>query len=342
MDVRAWVARGLEGGGAGGSWAAHASRAWGAIARVERPLRWREGAAVVVVGGSTLGGSGKTPLAVACAEELRRAGANVVLVGHGYGASPGRARFVSERDDVRSVGDEALVCARRLAPLGVPVVVSRARQESLDFALRSADVAVVDGPCQTVPRRATLSLLAVDAEAPWGAGDCPPRGDLRAPVETLVAAVDRIVMIGGEGRGLPTALPIPVDHAAVLSRGAWASESKPILLGWEELGPLRLGLWTAIARPQRVLRTLERHGITPRRTVFGGDHYPTEALPGRRAVNRLPSLDLWLTTAKCASHLGPDPRALAPLISGERASVAVLDHALCLGSALKERLRRVC
>jgi tetraacyldisaccharide-1-P 4'-kinase len=131
-----------------------------------------------------------------------------------------------------------------------------------------------------------------------------------------------------------------------LSRGAWVSESEPILLGWDELGPLRLGLWTAIARPERVLRALERHGIVPRRTVFGGDHYPTKALQGRRAVSRLRSLDLWLTTAKCASHLVRAPTVLAPpicgAICGETASVAVLDHALCLGSALKERLQRVC
>jgi tetraacyldisaccharide 4'-kinase len=321
-QIREWIARSLEGGRLDGPCAEYASRAWEAIARVERPLRWRDGARVVVVGGSTLGGSGKTPLAVACAEELRHAGANVALVGHGYGASPAGARIVSERDDVRSVGDEALACARRLARFGVPVVVSRARQEALDLALRWADVVVVDGPCQTVPRRATLSLLAVDSAAPWGAGRCPPRGDLRVPVEALLAAVDRVVVIGGDARSFPEVLPIPAHHANAISRGAWmsgpwgfASERRP-LIGWDELRPLRLGLWTAIARPDRVLRALERHGIVPKITMFGADHYPRGGAHPLRSMGPVSSLDLWLTTTKCEGHIAPDLRARGPVGGG--------------------------
>jgi tetraacyldisaccharide 4'-kinase len=346
MDVRAWVARSLEGGRAEGPCAAYASRVWGRIARVERPLVWREAASVVVIGGSTLGGSGKTPLAVACAKELRRSGARVALVGHGYGASPGRARYVSAEDDVRSVGDEALACARQLTRLGVPVVVAKKRQDALDLALQAADVAVVDGPCQTSPRRATLSLLAVDAEAPWGAGHCPPRGDLRAPVEVLLAAVDRVVVVGGEGRDLPDVGPLPLDHAGVVSLGAWLRDcGRKALLEWDQLRHLRLGLWTAIARPDRILRALERHGISPKVAVLGADHSPAGAAFRGRGLSRFPALDLWLTTTKCESHLGRGPRCRHegvpdPRFPDLRFPFAVLDHTLSLESALTRQLRK--
>jgi tetraacyldisaccharide 4'-kinase len=333
MDARAWMARGLEEGRVRGPLAIMASRVWARCAQVERPLQWRDDARVVAVGGPTLGGSGKTPLAIACAEELRLGGAKVALVGHAYGATPGRARLVSPDDDVRRVGDEALVCARRLSSLGVSVIVAPTRQEALDLALASADVVVIDGLCQTRPKRATLSLLAVDPVAPWGAGHCPPRGDLRAPIEAWLAATDRVVWVGHPDRGsLPRVGLLPTDEAQIVSEGAWLPASLGGgRLGWDTLRALRLGLWTTVARPSRLLRQLDDQGIVPVRTAFGADHRPRAAPPHAPQGG---AIDLWLTTAKCAAHAryGRKP----PTPGG--VPVATLDHALCLPSGLKERL----
>jgi tetraacyldisaccharide 4'-kinase len=332
MDVRLAIARGLEAGVVRGRCADLASRAWAAWARVERPLTWRENARVVAIGGSTLGGSGKTPLAIACAEELHARGARLALVGHAYAASPGRARIVSLDDDVRVVGDEALVCARRLAPLGVEVVVGRSRQEALDLALREADVAVVDGLCQTTPRRATLALLALHASAPWGAGHCPPRGDLRAPVEKLLSSADRVVLIGGQAGGERSG---PFDTAQVVSAGAWLPEPRPVLLDWASLRGPRVGLWTCLARPERLVGFLATRGIRLSHTRFGPDH-GVGANHGKRSrvcLPHIPDLDLWLTTAKCRTHLPPPPLE-------EGIPVATLDHAVRLSAGLCSALRR--
>src|ERR1700733_12910674 len=181
MSLGAEGARRLEAGGADGAFLRMASRVWEATVRLEAPLRWRATARVLVVGGATLGGSGKTPLACACAEELHDRDARATFVGHAYGAAPGWARFVHGQEGVRLVGDEALACQRQLAVRRIPVVVAPNRQLALDLALSRADLAIVDGPCQTRPRRATLALLAVDATDPWGAGRCRPRGHLRGP-----------------------------------------------------------------------------------------------------------------------------------------------------------------
>jgi tetraacyldisaccharide 4'-kinase len=319
------MARRLEQGTLGGPLARLASSAWAVAARIERPLRWRQGARVIVVGGATLGGSGKTPLAIACAEVLGRVGAKVALVGHGYRADPGPARFVSPTDDVRLVGDEALECARRLA--GIPVAVARTRQRALDLALDVADVAVVDGPCQTRPRRASLSLLAVDASAPWGAGRCPPQGDLRAPAEDLLAAADRVVVIGAEGEGRwELDATLPVDRAWVVSRGATLDGR---LIGWDELGKLRVGLWTALARPDRVIRALARRGVRPAAVILGADHHPPAPPPHM-------GVDLWLCTPKCAPHFRAHFRVAVGV------PVAVLEHSLRLENALEKAVRHAC
>jgi tetraacyldisaccharide 4'-kinase len=320
MHVGAWTARRLERGEPAGVLANMASRAWAATVSIERPLRWRSGATVIVVGGSTLGGSGKTPLAIACAQVLRQAGRRVALVGHGYRAHPGPPRFVSVDDDVRAVGDEALECAARLSADGVPVAVAETRQAALDLALDVADVAVVDGPCQTRPRRASLSLLAVDASAPWGSGLCPPAGDLRAPVPVLLAAADRLVAVGSP----PFLENASIDHASVASAGASLDGR---LLGWDELRGLRIGLYTAIARPHRVALMLEKNGVRPVVTFHGPNHRAVG--PGPRPS---PALDLWLCTQKCIAHLGPG----RPYRGG--VPVAALDYSLTLGKSLARAL----
>jgi tetraacyldisaccharide-1-P 4'-kinase len=69
-----------------------------------RPVRVPEGVRTVTVGGPTLGGSGKTRVAISIARTLASRGENVVLVGHAYRARPGRARFVSPQEDRKSVG----------------------------------------------------------------------------------------------------------------------------------------------------------------------------------------------------------------------------------------------
>ena len=129
---------------------------------------------MIGVGGATLGGSGKTPLALAVARALAERGESVAFVGHAYRARPRFARVVAISDDVREVGDEALLAARTLSPLGVEVIVASTRQAAVSFASRRARCLVVDGLLQTQPRRLARSVLVLDAQAPWGNARFPP------------------------------------------------------------------------------------------------------------------------------------------------------------------------
>jgi tetraacyldisaccharide-1-P 4'-kinase len=326
---------------------------------VVRRLAAPPSVAVVAVGGATFGGSGKTPLAIACAEELARAGARVVLVGHAYRALPGRARFVAPDDPIEVVGDEALMAARALEAVGGRVVVAPSRADALSFASRSADVVVLDGVAQLCPAPATLALLAVDPDAARGDGGHRDWGDvglrwrpwrgLRAPASMLLAACDAVVPMGtATGSGEP---PFEGDAALVLgrpmwpsrveSRGAWVDEGT--LLTWDALREVRVGLLVALGRPERVLRGLERRGVVPRAIVRARDHGPfgpaarwrVERLtggrrPGRGGDGPGEGVDLWLATAKCMLHAA---RALPGV------PVAVLDHSVALHPLLRNRLR---
>jgi tetraacyldisaccharide 4'-kinase len=291
---------------------------------------------VVAIGGATLGGSGKTPLAIACAAELAASGARVALVGHAYRATPGRPRLVSPRDALDDVGDEALLAARALAPWGAraSVVVAPSRSEAMALAARVADVLVLDGIAQLRPSPAALSILAVDPERPWGDGrSLPPRGSLRAPIATLVAASDAIVTVGdGEPAAELFDLGRSVWPSRVDSLGVETYVDEGALMTWPAVRALRVGLLTALARPERVLRALARRGVVPRAILSARDHGPFGRGAGSRAERRAREhgVDLWLATPKCALHAA---RALPAL------RVAVVHHFVTLHPSLRKRLR---
>lgn len=269
--------------------------------KLARPLRIPDGIGVLCVGGATLGGCGKTPLAIACAARLRAS-----YVAHGYRASVRRARFVSPSDDVEVVGDEALEAAVQLGE--GRVVVGPSRQEAVDFAASHADILVLDGPLQLAPVRARLSLLAVDREAPLGSGVCPPRGDLRAPWSALRAQADLVVSVG--------------DRLAPIDRGPAgdALEAAVDVGPLDRLRGLRIGLATATARPDRFLRVLARRGIEPVEIVHAADHR-------RLVLPRGAPVDCWVIPGKCAGSLRG------------RSDVVALTYHIDLPQALEVQLR---
>lgn len=271
--------------------------------------------ALVCVGGATLGGSGKTRVAIACARELAARGAKVALVGHAYRAAPRRARVVSVEDSLEDVGDEALVCARELAAVNVPVVIGPTRQAAIDHAVGLSpklDAIVLDGPLAVRgrSRHRTVSLLSVDANRPWGSGRLPPAGDLRAAREVLLGYADHVVVVD-----------------ATPSRVRWSSSGSAPLA---TLRTASIGLFTAIARPDRLVRALHAAGVRPREVLSVSDHGPL----GKSAARLLRAqVDGWVGTAKCALHLESTPLGVP---------VGILEADLQLPDPVVHSLEHLC
>lgn len=325
VELRTTVSRWLEEGSSSLGQLArlYAPFAAKAIARPLRIPRERD-LFVVTVGGATIGGSGKTRVALACVRELAASSAQVVLVGHAYRARRlGGARVVSTGDHLDDVGDEALTCARALVDLpNVRVVVGPSRQAAIDLAasLRPrVDAVVIDGPLQLAPVRSSLALLAVDAHEPWGAGLVLPAGDLRAPRASLLANADHVV------------------HVDATPHHARRSGTRDDVIALEALASMlrgrRVGLFTAIARPARLTRALERAGIAPDVTVRAPDHGPIDA----RLARKLDAAhaDVWLATAKCAAHLA----SAAPRFGSPRGpELVILDGTLVLPTPIRRAI----
>jgi tetraacyldisaccharide 4'-kinase len=154
----------------------------------------RAGIPVVAIGNLTVGGSGKTPLAIHVAELLKAGGWSPAIVSRGYGGTVRSPRGVSLASDPAQVGDEPVLMARRS---GCPVWVGPDRVAVI-AALRhehpDCNVIVLDDGLQHYRLRRDLEIAVVDARA-FGNGFMLPAGPLREP-RTRLWTVDAVVAHG--------------------------------------------------------------------------------------------------------------------------------------------------
>lgn len=160
----------------------------------------RVAAPVVVVGNLTAGGAGKTPLVIWVAGYLHSIGYRPGIVARGYG---GRARGwpqqVRPDSDPRTVGDEAILIARRT---GCPVAVGPCRADGASALIEHAgcDIIVSDDGLQHYALHRDLEICVIDGVRRLGNGRVLPAGPLREPARRL-REVDMIVCNGTAARG---------------------------------------------------------------------------------------------------------------------------------------------
>ena len=163
---------------------------------------------MVCIGNPTVGGAGKTPVALTVTRLLAAAGKGPVLLSRGYG---GKLRGPVQVDPLRhrgaQVGDEPLLLA------GVaPAIVARDRVAGAAAAVAAgADVIVMDDGFQNPSLHKDFSILVVDGRRGVGNGEVIPAGPLRAPLAAQFARADALVVVGETGTA---ALP-----AGILDRG---------------------------------------------------------------------------------------------------------------------------
>ena len=151
-----------------------------------------EGITVIVVGGLTAGGTGKTPVLIGLGKWLAEQGYRVGVVSRGYGGTRGpEPHSVTELDAAAVVGDEPILIQREL---DVPVVVCADRKRALDVLVDqgAVDVVLSDDGLQHYPMPRDIELIVLDAERGLGNGRLLPAGPLREPASRL-ASVDVVL-----------------------------------------------------------------------------------------------------------------------------------------------------
>ena len=189
------------------------------------------GAPVVVIGGLTAGGTGKTPTLIALARYLSGRGFRVGVVSRGYGrTTDDSSLLVSEEHTHDEVGDEPLLIKRSVPK--THVIVGKSRKKAAKFLIREFGVHVIlsDDGLQHYDLPRDFEVAVIDADRGLGNGWLLPVGPLREPRERL-SSVDFVLERNGniESRALTYApkrfiavknhQTLTVDEARVLFRG---------------------------------------------------------------------------------------------------------------------------
>jgi tetraacyldisaccharide 4'-kinase len=293
---------------------------YGAVAasRMRRPGA-RAGVPVICVGNFTLGGAGKTPLAISLARMLAQTGANPVVLSRGYGGSlAGPVRVDPARHTAADVGDEPLLLARAAA-----TVVARDRAAGAAAAVDAgASVVIMDDGLQNPALTKDLAIAVVDGPRGLGNGRVFPAGPLRAPLAAQLPRVDALMVIG-DAAGAREVI------AAASARGArvFYGRLEPDRAALAALGGRKALAFAGIGNPEKFFATLAGAGIdAPVRRGFP-DHHRYSAADAAALVAQADRDGLaLLTTEKDLARMAGDPRLAALAARAKALPVALALH----------------
>lgn len=279
---------------------------YGSVARrrMDRRVPPAVNAPVLCIGNLTVGGSGKTPMAIGLAKAAARRKFQPGIVLRGYGGSHSAPHRVDlEHDTARSVGDEAMLLART-APAAVGANRARSAQMLIDDG---ADFIIMDDGFQSRSLHMDYALIVLDARRGIGNGHVIPAGPLRAPLRDQMRLADAIVQVGdGEG-------------GEVVVRAA-ARAAKPVMLAslrpkrMPALKGKRLLAFCGIGDPAKFFETLRGQGHEVAVTRAFGDHHMFTEADARALLDQSGAEALTLvTTEKDAARLSHREGPLAEL-----------------------------
>ena len=167
---------------------------------------------VISIGNITLGGTGKTPAAIAVAEEAKKLGFQPIILTRGYKGTAQGPCFVTKGDKplltAEQAGDEPLLMAETLS--GVPIVKGADRYEAGMFAIEAGEwqkakkgeesafslgplavspiIFILDDGFQHWKLYRDRDIVLIDSRNPFGNRKLFPAGRLREPLTELSRA----------------------------------------------------------------------------------------------------------------------------------------------------------
>jgi tetraacyldisaccharide 4'-kinase len=259
---------------------------------------------VICVGNVTVGGSGKTPLAIELARTARARGLKAGFITRGHGGSIRTTRLALAEDTATEAGDEALLLLRH-----GPVAVGDDRLRAASLLKEAgADIAIMDDGFQSRAITIDHALIAVDARRGAGNGLVFPAGPLRAPLAAQIAFADQFI-VTGEG-GMAATIVRPAARAGKPVSSA-SFEAKP----GHKLRDRRVLAFAGIADPGKFFATLEGLGARVVQTRAFPDHHPFAEEELVELLRLCTAGDLHpVTTEKDAGRLAAAGRAGAALL----------------------------
>jgi tetraacyldisaccharide 4'-kinase len=280
---------------------------YGTIAarRMRQPGR-AAGIPVVCVGNFTLGGTGKTPTAIALARWLADNGGKPFFLTRGYGGRlAGPLRVDPSTHRAADVGDEPLLLARH-----APAIVAQDRLAGAALARElGASIIVMDDGLQNPSLKKDFALAVVDGRRGLGNANVFPAGPLRAPLRVQLDRVHAILVVG-KGPGVAQISAIARAHHRPLFHARLAPRAEAV----KAIGKKKVLAFAGIGDPEKFFSTLAAEGIEASIEESFPDHHLYSEADAERLIARAEAQKLVpLTTEKDMVRLAGGDGALAAL-----------------------------
>jgi tetraacyldisaccharide 4'-kinase len=209
----------------------------------------RVGIPVVSIGNIHVGGTGKTPLVIFLAQQLRKFGYTPVVLSRGYKGRLTGPHLVSDEDIFTEVGDEPILIRRKT---GAPVVISKDRVKGAKFIEENkiGDLVLLDDGFQHRWLHRDVDILVLPSEDK----ELLPFGRLREDIKHKSRA--DVIVKKGE-RFSPESL-------------YFLSANNPT----PDFIQKPLTVVTGIANPDRVRVAIEKFGFKIEEFKVFPDHHP--------------------------------------------------------------------
>ncbi|MDE2183103.1 MAG: tetraacyldisaccharide 4'-kinase [Alphaproteobacteria bacterium] len=250
------------------------------------------GVPVICIGNLTVGGTGKTPVAIAVAKILKAKGRSPAFLSRGYGGRMVGPHMVCKADRAADVGDEPLLLLQE-----APVVVASYRPSGARVAVKyGADIIVMDDGHQNFSLAKDFSIVVVDTDRMFGNGRTIPAGPLREPVAQGLSRAQAVVAMG-DGAVEWGGYPGPVLKAQLVV-DATDTRGKSVVA------------FAGIGNPAKFFRALRENGSNVVAAIPFADHhfYSNEEI-GRLKDEAGAQAATLVTTEKDLVRLTPEQRA---------------------------------
>jgi len=265
---------------------------YGAIAALRLRFAGRSaGVPVICIGNLTVGGAGKTPVALCVGRLLADAGQRVFFLSRGYGGKlAGPVRVDSIRHRASDVGDEPLLLARI-----APTIVSRDRVAGAELARTSgATVIVMDDGFQNPSLHKDIAIIVIDGGRGIGNGRIIPAGPMRAPLNAQLGRTHALLVIGEPSASATAVITAAAEQHIPVLRAMLEAEADAVA----SLAGNQVLAFAGIGNPEKFFATLAEAGIPAPVTRAYPDHYRYSALDADELVTEAANKNLVLVTTE--------------------------------------------
>ena len=263
---------------------------------------------IICIGNVTAGGAGKTPVAIALAEELKKiTNKKICFSSRGYkGAAIGPLKVDPNIHDAKQVGDEPLLLAKALE-----CWVGKYRLSTANAAAANgAQIVIMDDGLQNLSVIKDVNILVLDGYFGVGNTYAIPAGPLREPLDKALKKADIVVFIGEDRNNV-----LPSIRGKVKVTHAKTEISSPEIVEKLKKDNKKLIAFSGISIPDKFFNTLEKAGLNLIERIYFADHYnfTDKDIKELKALSKELAAEL-VTTEKDAIRMSEDFKKLVHII----------------------------